>query len=36
MTLGFSRSESEKAIAKAKSSGANSVEDIIMLALKGM
>lgn len=36
MTLGFTRAESVKAIASAKSKGAKSVEDIIMLALKGM
>ncbi|MDE5943107.1 MAG: Holliday junction branch migration protein RuvA [Clostridia bacterium] len=36
MTLGFSRSESEKAIARARANGAATVEDIIMLALKGM
>lgn len=36
MTLGFTRSESVKAIARARSQGAKSVEDIIMLALKGM
>lgn len=36
MTLGFTRSESEKAISRARANGASSVEDIIMLALKGM
>ncbi|MDE7182436.1 MAG: Holliday junction branch migration protein RuvA [Clostridia bacterium] len=36
MTLGFTRAESEKAISRARASGATSVEDIIMLALKGM
>ena len=36
MTLGFNRSESEKAIARARANGASSVEDIIMLALRGM
>lgn len=36
MTLGFSRSESEKAISRARSQGAKTVEDIIMVALKGM
>ena len=36
MTLGFTRSESEKAISRARANGAVSVEDIIMLALKGM
>ena len=36
MTLGFQRSESEKAIARAKAEGASSLEDIIMTALRGM
>ena len=36
MTLGFTRAESVKAISRARAQGANSVEDIIMLALKGM
>lgn len=36
MTLGFTRAESEKAISRARAGGASSVEDIIMLALKGM
>ncbi len=36
MTLGFTRAESEKAISRARANGANSVEDIIMLALRGM
>lgn len=36
MTLGFTRAESEKAISRARANGASSVEDIIMLALKGM
>lgn len=36
MTLGFSRSESEKAITRARAQGASSLEDIIMAALKGM
>ena len=36
MTLGFSKSECLKAIARARAQGASSVEDIIMLALKGM
>lgn len=36
MTLGFTRAESEKAIARARANGASSVEDIIMLALRGM
>lgn len=36
MSLGFTRAESAKAVARAKEQGANSVEDILMLALKGM
>lgn len=36
MTLGFTRQESVKAIARARESGAHSVEEIIMVALKGM
>lgn len=36
MTLGFTRAESVKAIARAREQGATTVEDIIMLALKGM
>lgn len=36
MTLGFTRTESVKAISRAREQGAVSVEDIIMLALKGM
>lgn len=36
MTLGFTRSESEKAISRARANGATSVEDIIMIALRGM
>lgn len=36
MTLGFTRAESEKAIARARANGAESLEDIIMLALRGM
>lgn len=36
MSLGFTRAESETAVAKAKAKGAKSVEEIIMLALKGM
>lgn len=36
MTLGFTRSESVKAISRAKTQGAKSVEDVIMIALKGM
>ncbi len=36
MTLGFTRGESVKAISRARLQGAKTVEDIIMLALKGM
>jgi len=36
MTLGFTKAESQKAIASAKEQGANGLEEIIMLALKGM
>lgn len=36
MTLGFTRSESEKAISRAKSRGATEIEDIIRIALQGM
>lgn len=36
MTLGFTRAESVKAISRAREQGATSVEDIIMIALKGM
>ena len=36
ISLGFSRAESEKAVAKAKEGGAHTIEEIIMLALKGM
>ena len=36
MTLGFSRSESEKAVVRAKQSGASGVEEIIMYSLKHM
>ncbi|MDE6442018.1 MAG: Holliday junction branch migration protein RuvA [Clostridia bacterium] len=36
MTLGFTRAESEKAISRARANGATSVEDIIMVALRGM
>lgn len=36
MTLGYSRTESQRAIAKAKESGAKSIEDIIRTALQGM
>ena len=36
MSLGFNRAESERAVSKAKASGAKTVEEIIMSALKGM
>lgn len=36
MTLGFTRAESVKAISRARSQGASTIEDIIMVALKGM
>lgn len=36
VTLGFTRTESVKAITRAREQGAKSVEDIIMLALRGM
>ena len=36
ISLGFTRAESERAVSKAKANGAKSVEDIIMLALRGM
>ena len=36
MTLGFSRSESEKAVSRAKQNEAKEIEDIIRLALQGM
>ena len=36
ISLGFTRQESQRAVARAKESGASSVEDIIMVALKGM
>lgn len=35
-SLGFARSEAEKAVSRAKSSGAVTVEEVIMTALKGM
>lgn len=35
-SLGFARSEAEKAVARAKSSGAVTIEEVIMTALKGM
>lgn len=36
ISLGFSRAESEKSVARAKADGAESIEDIIRLALKAM
>ena len=36
MSLGFSRAESERAVAKAKAGGAKTVEEIIMASLRGM
>lgn len=36
MTLGFTRSESERAVSRAKEQGAKEIEDIIRLALQGM
>lgn len=36
MTLGFTRSESERAITRARQNGAKTIEDVIMQALKGM
>lgn len=36
MTLGFTRGESAKAIARAREKGATEIEDIIRLALQGM
>ena len=36
MTLGFTRTESEKAVARARASGASAIEDIIQVALRGM
>ena len=35
-SLGFTHAESERAVSKAKSGGAKTVEEIIMVALKGM
>ncbi|MGN1061021.1 MAG: Holliday junction branch migration protein RuvA [Candidatus Coproplasma sp.] len=35
-SLGFTRSEAEKAVIRAKSGGANTVEEVIMAALKSM
>lgn len=36
MTLGFTKEESRRAVAKAKAGGAKGVEEIIMIALRGM
>ena len=36
MTLGFTRTESEKAVARARASGATAIENIIQEALRGM
>ena len=36
MTLGFTRAESERAVARARASGASAIEDIIQVALRGM
>lgn len=36
MTLGFTRTESQKAVTRAKEQGAASIEEIIRLALQGM
>ncbi len=36
MTLGFTKDESRRAVAKAKAGGAKGVEEIIMIALRGM
>lgn len=36
MTLGFTRAESAKSVAKARAAGAKNVEEIIMIALKSM
>ncbi len=36
MTLGFTRNESAKAIARAREKGATEIEDVIRLALQGM
>lgn len=35
-SLGFTRAEAEKAVSRAKGSGAKTVEEVIMTALKGM
>ena len=36
ISLGFTRTESEKAVARAKAGGAKTIEEIIMQSLKGM
>ena len=36
ISLGFNRSESERAVSKAKAGGAKDIEEIIRQALKGM
>jgi len=36
ISLGFTRAESEKAVAKAKADGAGTIEEIIMISLKSM
>lgn len=36
ISLGFTRAESEKAVAKAKADGAGTIEEIIMVSLKSM
>ena len=36
ISLGFSRSESERAVSRAKAQGAKSVDEVILFALKGM
>ena len=36
MTLGYSRSESERAVSRARANGASNIEDIIREALRGM
>lgn len=35
-SMGFTRAESEKAIARARSQGASTAEEVVLLALKGM
>ena len=36
MSLGFTRAESTRAIAKARAGGASTIEDVIREAIKGM